>query len=266
MRKANPEESIARLGVGDCRACPESVASGVGPVAPWDVLQGLHVSVAEGQVDHLIVPRIPAGAGCPLCSGILVARSNVDAARVTCEELRRRSFDGSKLLAHRAKPVRHPASRSPAAVEAIAHVAQALRTAATSPGTGVVATRAGEDLQVLDVRLQQDSCPLRADRASHGHRGPYLVVVVAVHDGSQRDLLEVGLAARLSRLLTRAGEDREEDRRQNGDDGDHDQQFDQRETTLSHCRRLNEREPFAVHSYTTLIGSISALRRLHFDA
>ena len=71
-----------------------------------------------------------------------------------------------------------------------------------------------------------------------GVHGVALIVVLSVHVDGETDLLEVGLAGGLARLLPRASEDREEDRRQNGNDGDHHQQFNQRESTASHANHL----------------------------
>ncbi len=45
-------------------------------------------------------------------------------------------------------------------------------------------------------------------------------------------MLEVRQTACLPRLLASSGEHREEDRRQDGDDGDHDQELYQRESLL----------------------------------
>ena len=52
---------------------------------------------------------------------------------------------------------------------------------------------------------------------------------------SQADLLDIAQAARLPRLFSGTSEHREEDRRQDRDDGDHDQQLNERETmSLGH--------------------------------
>ena len=58
-----------------------------------------------------------------------------------------------------------------------------------------------------------------------------LVVVLDVHEGREADLFEVGRTGDRSRFLTRLGEDREENSRQDGDDGDDDKQFDQSEAS-----------------------------------
>jgi hypothetical protein len=55
-----------------------------------------------------------------------------------------------------------------------------------------------------------------------------LVVILGIHRHRRAKLFLVGEAGAGTRLLPRLGEDGEEDRRENGDDGDHHKQFDQR--------------------------------------
>src|SRR5205823_363809 len=59
-----------------------------------------------------------------------------------------------------------------------------------------------------------------------------LVVVLRVHREAVSQLLQVAQANRLPGLRTRLGENREQDRRQDGDDGYNHEQLDQRETPL----------------------------------
>ena len=61
-----------------------------------------------------------------------------------------------------------------------------------------------------------------------GIRHPLLVVVLNVEHGSGADLPVIGETRGLARLLARLGKDRKEDPGQNGNDGDHDEQFDER--------------------------------------
>ena len=105
----------------------------------------------------------------------------------------------------------------------------------------VWAAWAVEELGVLDVRVDLDVdrdgprlcirgiCPTAGDRVHQP-----LVVVLDVHQGCQHDLLLVRLAARLPRLLARAGEDRKEDRREDRDDRDDDQQLNECKASPSH--------------------------------
>jgi len=62
----------------------------------------------------------------------------------------------------------------------------------------------------------------------------HLVIVLSVLQEAQGELLLVAQTARLARLLARLGEDREEDRRQDGDDRDDDEQLNECETLASH--------------------------------
>src|SRR5262249_26832064 len=59
------------------------------------------------------------------------------------------------------------------------------------------------------------------------------VVVLGVHDQCQVALLEGREAVGLTGLLARLGEDREEDRSQNGNDSDHDEKLDEGEAKFS---------------------------------
>ena len=62
-----------------------------------------------------------------------------------------------------------------------------------------------------------------------------LVIVALVHDHAEFEFLDVRQAACLAGLLTGPREDGEEYRRQNGDDGDDDQQLDQRKALALHA-------------------------------
>jgi hypothetical protein len=57
-----------------------------------------------------------------------------------------------------------------------------------------------------------------------------LVIVLDIHHRRRADLLGIGQTARGARLFAGLGEDGEQDRRQNSDDGDDNQQFDEGET------------------------------------
>jgi len=125
-----------------------------------------------------------------------------------------------------------------------------------APALGA-ARRAGatEDLGVLDVRHDEVTQEhLRGDSrtpsvvhhprppvvddiavASSGTSRPVgeaLVVVLHVHQHAQSELLEVALATGLACLLTGAGEDGEQDRREDRNDRDDNQQFDERKASL----------------------------------
>src|SRR5262249_44466350 len=60
-----------------------------------------------------------------------------------------------------------------------------------------------------------------------------LVVILDIHQHPQIQLLDVAQAGSRTGLVPRLGKDREQDRGQDGDDGDDDKQFDQGETTVS---------------------------------
>ena len=62
--------------------------------------------------------------------------------------------------------------------------------------------------------------------------GRHLVVVLDVGQLGHAELLQVGLAGALARVLSRAGKDREEDRRQDGDNRDYHEQLDEGKTPL----------------------------------
>src|SRR5262249_50834632 len=80
------------------------------------------------------------------------------------------------------------------------------------------------------------------DGAADGDEG--LIVVLQIHIVGKRDLLEVGEAGRLARALARLRADGEENGGENRDYCDHNEQFDERESTtghealLSHTRRV----------------------------
>jgi len=99
--------------------------------------------------------------------------------------------------------------------------------------SGSRAAGALHDLLVLDVGLDASPPGFTASGIGQEVR-EHLVVVLRVHQLAQNQLLDVREATRLARLLARAGEDREEDRRQDGNDGDHNQQLNERETTVLH--------------------------------
>src|SRR5207245_10479409 len=92
------------------------------------------------------------------------------------------------------------------------------RTAGTRTAEDVPALYVGEDIHIpiMDV-----APTLR--KVAVGIRDPpwrqRLVVVLGIHQHGQPLLLHVAQAACLPRLLPRLGEDREEDRSQDGDDG-----------------------------------------------
>ena len=88
--------------------------------------------------------------------------------------------------------------------------------------------RAHVHLPVVDVRVQDGDHALPVLRV--GER-QVLVPVHRVLVEGQRELLGVVQAARLSRLLPGFGEDREEDRRKDRNDRDHDQKLNQRKPT-----------------------------------
>jgi len=52
------------------------------------------------------------------------------------------------------------------------------------------------------------------------------VVIIGVHDHRQPDLMEIRRALCLARLGAGCGQGRQQQRGQNGDDGDHHQQLD----------------------------------------
>jgi hypothetical protein len=115
--------------------------------------------------------------------------------------------------------------------------------AAFVPGLGIVALALGvgadEDLGIPDIWHQEggpDQLGRPAPRAvARGHE--HLVIVLGVHGDCQAELLDVRQAGRLPGLGSRPREDGEQNRGQDGDDGDHDQQLDQGEATsgLPHC-------------------------------
>jgi hypothetical protein len=71
--------------------------------------------------------------------------------------------------------------------------------------------------------------------ARPGLRIERLVVILHIHHGRQTNLLGIRKTTDGACLLAGLREDREEDGRQNSDDGDHNEQFDQSETgTLVH--------------------------------
>ncbi|OPZ85451.1 MAG: hypothetical protein BWY76_01402 [bacterium ADurb.Bin429] len=98
-------------------------------------------------------------------------------------------------------------------------------------GLGLVG-RAAEHLGVLDIRLQ------RTPPAVPGGVIDYrvaLIVVLGVHLQRQADLLDVAQTGGLARLGPGPSEYREEDGRQNGDNGYHHQQLDEGKTSRTHC-------------------------------
>ena len=107
---------------------------------------------------------------------------------------------------------------------------------------GEVAARTLKDLDVLDVGHEHVR-PGHVVRTGDDPRdvvprpGIHLVVVLDVHLEGNPDLLDVAQAGGLPGLLTRAGEDGEQDGRQDRDDRDDDQQLDERES-LSHLHPL----------------------------
>ena len=99
----------------------------------------------------------------------------------------------------------------------------------------------GRHVPDADVRLQQlfipppDILAVRSIGPRPPHRphavvvGSLVIVVCAIQDHRQVDLLEVAQTFRLNRLGFRAGKGRQEHGRKNGDNSDDHQQFDQRE-------------------------------------
>jgi len=87
-----------------------------------------------------------------------------------------------------------------------------------------LAGRTDEDLGVLDVGLDL-SCPWygpeRATAAGQFIEG--FIIVLGIGQCSQHELLQVAQTRCLPRLLACLGKDREENRRQDRDDRDHDQ-------------------------------------------
>src|SRR5262245_57347816 len=78
--------------------------------------------------------------------------------------------------------------------------------------------------------------------------GKGFVVVLDIHGGRQAHLLIVAQAGGLPRLLTGLRKDREQNGRQDGDNGDNNEQLDQGETVY---RRLQGRSTFHVFSLVT---------------
>src|SRR5262249_48198848 len=102
--------------------------------------------------------------------------------------------------------------------------------------------RTDPDLLVLAVRLHVlDPGDLSVRMLLVlGHQGPPvgvpLVVVLLVHRHRRAELLLVGETHAGPGLLARLGEDPEKDRRQDGDDGNHDEQLNQRKAgALAHA-------------------------------
>ena len=59
------------------------------------------------------------------------------------------------------------------------------------------------------------------------------IEVLGVHLPGHHDLLDIGETTGLARFLAGLGEDREEDSCQDGDNGDHHQQLNERKTFLA---------------------------------
>jgi len=95
--------------------------------------------------------------------------------------------------------------------------------------------RASEDLRILDVGLDQIVPPVGVPAVGKRHK--HFIVVLGVHREGEIQLLDVVETARLPRLFSGASEDRKENRCQDRYDGDHHQQFDERES-LSHLYPL----------------------------
>jgi len=214
--------SRVRSGVGTCpvpaRSARERDALGAHP---------LGVPVNEAVVQPVVVAR-PSGSHLLIgAGGVAVEGVGVSARRLGDEH----AFGRLRELSER---------------ETITGRVDAVGTA-----TGVVAgiaaglTRAVEDLRVLDIRVDHRVPEHRGGvRASVGEhivgagrqveiRHLFVIVLRVLHH-AQHQLLQVRETARLARLLARLGEDGEQDRRQDGDDRDHDQQLDQGETLASH--------------------------------
>src|SRR5262249_31837086 len=124
-------------------------------------------------------------------------------------------------------------------------------------------TRAEPDRDVLDIEVQEIldearwalrsrqvgilGCPRRDPDLLARYRvvvhrcgaskpaavGHALVIVLDIQIQCLADLLQVGEAGRLPGLVSRLGEDREEERRDNGDNSNNDEQLDQRESRLA---------------------------------
>ena len=101
----------------------------------------------------------------------------------------------------------------------------------------VRSARTFEDLLILAVRLDHLQVKHRVRRTAPRrvpvvHTWYHLVIVLSVLQRRQGDLLYIGQAARLTRLLASLGKDREENCCQYGDDGNHHQQLNEGETAL----------------------------------
>jgi len=75
-----------------------------------------------------------------------------------------------------------------------------------------------------------DSVAIRVRKRAPG-AGVCLVVVLRVLDLGQAELLEVGLAGGAAGVLAHLLEDRKQDGGKNGNNGNHDEQLDERETS-----------------------------------
>src|SRR5262249_38260158 len=87
--------------------------------------------------------------------------------------------------------------------------------------------------QVLHVRQNRELPGVVIDAIGIAVLGVPPVVVLGIHEVAGGDLLHVGETGRLTRLLARLGKYREKNRREDGDDGYHHQQLDQREAAAS---------------------------------
>jgi hypothetical protein len=113
--------------------------------------------------------------------------------------------------------------------------AKRIRGASQSIGiidtVGARVARAGIKLFAFDV-WKNDIHPLRLIQGARNwpirHIGQIFIVILGVLHGAQTDLLQVAHAGRFTGIFPRPGKDGEQNRRQDRDDGDHDQKLNER--------------------------------------
>ncbi len=100
---------------------------------------------------------------------------------------------------------------------------------------GVGSARVGRHQRAFDVRMKQSKpeplvqgLPRILPNFEPGHDG--FIVVLGVHQDRRAELLGIGQTRRFARSFSRLGENREQNRCEDGDNGYHHQQLDERES------------------------------------